>query len=130
MVFANSAAAPIPRPAEGPGGPVGGLSRECTAPHEAGGFEEQDQNEQGQGDHEYGNLRIGLAGQVGGPCGRDAGNKRQRDRSRSHYADQGGQTDFSSGGRGYVHGIDVFSSLQRTKKSMAMRCQCEAQRVI
>lgn len=105
---ARSAFAPILRPMQGTGGSNGRLSREGATSNETGGFEEQGQNQKGQGHHENGHLCIGLTGDVGGKGRGDAGHERHGGRHRHQNAEQGDQPDFpSSGRRRYVHGIDV-----------------------
>lgn len=85
-MFAGSAAVSILRPSQWPGRTIGEPGRKFAAPGKSGGFEKQGQNEQGQGHHENGDLSIGLAGNIGGPSGRDAGNKRHNGHGRSQCA--------------------------------------------
>ncbi len=95
-------------PSQRPGGLVGQLGREFAAPDKAGRFKKQAQQQQGQRNHEYGDLSIGLLRQSGGPSRGDTGKKCHGNGGQGEEAKKRGQADFgSSGRRRYVHEIDV-----------------------
>ncbi len=120
----RSAAILVPSPAQGPGGTIGKPGRKSAAPGKTGGLKKQSQNQKGQGHHENGDLRIGLAGNIGGPSGRDTGKKRHAGSGQNQYSEKDNQSDFlSSGRRRYVHGIDVaiLASTLTLKQANAVR---------
>lgn len=87
----------------------GGLGRQVATQGKARDFEKHRKNENGQGDHEDGDLGIRLAGQIGGRCRRH-GDGECRSRANAHQGCGGdGETleTFPLGRRRFVHGIDV-----------------------
>ncbi len=85
------------------------LSGEGAPAHEADDFNQHDQNEEGQGDHKDGNLRVSLTCDVGrtgraDTCSQGSNGAEQG----SACAQNGPKADtLASAGRGFVHGIDV-----------------------
>jgi hypothetical protein len=104
----NSIVVCVPRPLQGAGRQIGKLSREFAAPDKTGGFKKQDQNQQGQGHHEYSDLSIGLMDKIGGLGRGNVGEKRRWNCSCGEKTEGCEKADFlSSGRRRCVHGIDV-----------------------
>jgi len=89
------------------------LSRQGGTPNETRYFEQQGQDKKGQRHHKNRYLGIRLGGEIGSLGGHDTkkecrcrGQNCSNDTKKSHEPET-----FAPGGRRYVHGIDVASSL-------------------